>query len=416
MKRFLVVLFILAVLGLIGFTLYKNKMEMNMNTQRGGGFNRAYPVAVAPVVKQTVHQKLTQEGTIVASNDVAVVSDLQTQGRVIRVMAREGSAVAAGSPLIQLESQVPEANFLTAQTNYQKAQKDLERSITLNKDGLISDTQVEAARQTLQAAQAQYVAAQRQLRHAVITSPIAGVVSALPVSLGSMVNSGMTVANVVDISTLKVMLNLSERDAFRLKPGDPAVIETDVYPGVKFSGKISYIGVKGDEAHTYPLEIQLPNLKDHPLRSGMFGKVSFDFGAQEALTIPRDAILGSIENPQVYVVRGEVAKLLDIQVGSTVESNVVVLRGLNEGDQVVISGQLNLKDNAAVMVAGADPGQNADLNRGPGKNGPGGGWNGRRGGAQQINKGQGNGQQGGNGWQGQRERRRPGASPSPAAN
>lgn len=356
MKRLILLVIILAVFGIIVFTLFSNRAEMVKKSRFNP--NIAYPVSVAPVIKQKISEHLSQQGLIVAGNDVAVVSDLQIQGKVTAIMVKEGAYVAAGTPILKIEDEVPEANFLNAQTNYKKAQKDWERSVELHQEGLISDAELESAHQAFQAAEAQYVSAQRQYKHSTITSPIPGIVTSLPVNLGSMVSPGMIVANVVDISTLKVKLNLGEQDVFKLKVGDQAEVTTDVYPGVKFFGRIDTIGVKADEAHTYPVQISIPNRQAYQLKSGMFGRVTFNFASREALTIPRNALVGGIENPQVFVVKAGKAKLRDIQVGPEVDTNIVVLQGLNEGEQIVTSGQDNLKDNSAVVVAGSNPAPN----------------------------------------------------------
>jgi hypothetical protein len=114
----------------------------------------------------------------------------------------------------------------------------------------------------------------------------------------------------VDISKLKLKLNVSEKDAFRLKKGDKVDISTDVYPGVKFTGSIEFVSVKGDEAHTYPVEISLPNSREHPLKAGMFGKAAFRTSGEEpVLVIPRETLVGSIKDAKVFVVENGIASI-----------------------------------------------------------------------------------------------------------
>ena len=166
-----------------------------------------------------------------------------------------------------------------------------------------------------------------------------------------MVQPGMVVSNVVDISKLKVRLNVAEQDAFKLKVGDPVEVSTDVYPGKTFSGRIASISAKGDESHTYPVEITLPNSKVNPLKAGMFGRVSFvSMTSSRALSIPRESLVGSIRNPQVFVIENGLAKHRDLVVGDVIGKNISVLKGLREGETVVVSGQNNLKDSVTVEV------------------------------------------------------------------
>ena len=343
------VFFFIVVFGgifLILFTLFKNRAEMKQEARNNG--SRETPVAVATASEQNLNDQLIQTGLITASSDINIVSELQ--GKATAVLVQEGSYVKAGSTMIKVENQVPEANFLSAQNNYQKAQKDWERSNDLHKQGLISDIDLESARQTFKTAQAQFVSAQREYNNSSITSPISGIVTSIPVDVGTMLSPGMTVANVVDISKLKVVLNVAEQDAFRLKVGDQAEIETGIYPGVKFHGKIASISVKGDAAHTYPVKIMIPNNGEHPLKSGMFGQITIKLGNQTTLAIPRNAMVGSTENPQVFIVEDGKAKLRKIQIGSEIGTNITVLQGITAGEQVIVNGQEDLKDNSAVAI------------------------------------------------------------------
>ncbi len=347
MKKLMAGLITIAVFGLIVFTLFSNKAKMEAKA-RGSNFT-SYPVSVVSLTKQELSKNLSQVGVIAANNDVAIVAE--TQGKAIAVLAKVGSFVPAGSAIVQVDNELQKAQYLAAESNYEKAQKDFERFQLLHKDDLISDTQFESARLAFKAAEAECIAAKRQYKNSTITTPISGIITARPVDVGSMISPGMPVANVVDITKLKVKLNITEQDVFKLKVGDAVEVETDVYPGIKFSGKIESISVKGDEAHTYPVEISIPNNKEHPLKAGMFGRVYFNTGsAENVLAIPREAIVGSVKEPQVYVVENGAAKLRDIVVGSEFGTNLVVLQGLKEGEEVVINGQVNLKDNVEVTV------------------------------------------------------------------
>src|SRR5690606_13668282 len=116
-----------------------------------------------------------------------------------------------------------------------------------HKDASVTDAQFEAARLAFLSAEAQYITAKRQYNDTKIKAPISGVITSRLVDLGNYVNTNNVVANIVDISKLKVKLNVAEKDAFKLKPGDEVEVTTDVYPGQTFKGKIEYISAKGDE-------------------------------------------------------------------------------------------------------------------------------------------------------------------------
>jgi RND family efflux transporter MFP subunit len=252
--------------------------------------------------------------------------------------------------LVKVDDVVPEANYLSAKSNYEKAKNDWTRKQALHQDGLISDSDLEAVQQTYSAAEASFVNAQRQYQNSTVASPISGIVTARPVNIGTMVNNGTVVATVIDNSLFKVQLNVAEQYAFKLRVGDTVGIQTEVYPGIKFQGRIDTISAKADEAHTYPVQIVLANNKQYPLKSGMFGTAVFIIRNQDIITIPREALIGGVKSAQVYVIEDGIAKLRDVLVSSTAGTVVGIKQGLQVGQIVVVNGQNNLRDNAPVKV------------------------------------------------------------------
>ena len=313
----------------------------------------AYPVTVSTVEKKAVSNNIELVGTIVGENDVQVISE--AQGKVTGIYANVGDYKSAGFVIAQLDDELKESAYQTAQVNFEKSKKDFERYDALYKNKSVSDVQYEQAKLAYYNAQSQYVAAKKDYENTKITAPISGIITARNIDMGTFVNKNMPVANIVDISRLKVKVGVAEKDVFSLKKGDKVTVTTDVYPGVKFYGTIATISDKGDQAHNYPVEISLVNSKEHPLKSGMFGKVTFISRTTEPrLIVSRDALLGSIKNPQVFVVENGLVHLKNVTVGSTYDNNLEVINGLKAGDKVVVNGQNNLEENTAVYVINQD--------------------------------------------------------------
>jgi RND family efflux transporter MFP subunit len=338
--------FVLSFLLIISLVACETKEE-----QQHAVMTTELPVSVTVVRKQKLESTLSLVGTINASSDVNVVSE--TQGAVIAVYVKVGAVVKAGTVLLQVDDEIPRSTRAAAELNFQKAQRDYQRAEELYQENSISSSQLDAARMAMKAAENQMDIARRQLENTRLKSPIAGTVNACYVDVGTMVQQGKAVANIVDINTLKVRVNVPEREAFQLKPGDLVEITTDVYPGVTFAGKVDNIAAKADEAHTYLVEIVVPNSPKNPLKAGMFARVSFKSVAPSAvLTIPRVALIGSIKDAQVFVVRGNVTYLQSVVVGTKSADLFEVASGLTEGDTVVTSGQNNLVDRVRVQIVG----------------------------------------------------------------
>jgi len=309
------------------------------------------PVSVTTVQKQKLVNTISLVGTINASNDVNVISE--TQGTVKTIFVKVGQFVTSGTVLAQVDDEIPRSNFAAADINYQKAIRDYERSEALFQENSISPAQLDAARLGMKSAENQRDIARRLMANTQIKSPIPGTVNSRQINVGTMVQPGMTVANIVDISTLKVNVNVTEQEAFKLKPGYTVEINTDVYPEHKFNGRVDNIAAKADAAHTYPVEIVVPNDNEYPLKAGMFARVSFtSLTPDEALIIPRLALIGSIRNAQVYRIKIRTANLRSVVIGRQSSELLEVLNGLSKGDTIVTSGQNNLVDGSKVIIIG----------------------------------------------------------------
>jgi RND family efflux transporter MFP subunit len=346
-KKIIFPVIVLFTIGLIVLVLFLNKTKGNKALKQD--LQTDIPVNVEKVNKEKIKEEISLIGTIIGNNDVMIVSE--TQGRVQKVFAKVGDYKTAGSVLIKVEDEMMYANFIAAEVNYEKAKKDYERFKQLAGDSSVSEGQLEGAHLNFKAAEAKYIVARKQYNDTKITTPISGVVVARMVDFGSMVGAGTPIANIVEISRLKIRINIGEKDILKIKLGGKVIIKVDVYPDHNYEGTIITISDKADQMHTYQIEITLNNDKNFPLKAGMFGRVYFNsISDNESLVIPREALAGSVRNPEVYVVKDNFAELRNIITGIEVGTRVQVLKGLSEDEVVVVNGQNNLKDKSRVVI------------------------------------------------------------------
>ncbi len=346
MKRSFVTITILIII-IVALFLLLNKSEKNPSEEK-----QAYgdtPVATTAVKKMQLVNSISLIGVVNASNDVNVISE--AQGLVVDVKIKVGDYVKSGTVLFQIDDVLMQSNLASAEINFLKSKRDFERSETLYQENSISAAQLDLARLGMKAAESQLTLARKQLNDTKIKAPISGTINKRMVNEGAMVNVGTAVANIVDISTLKVALNVSEKDAFQIKTGKQVEITTDIYPGVTFYGRVDNIASKADEAHTYPVEVKLPNSAQHPLKAGMFARVNFTSeNTAECLVVPRESLIGSIKDARVYTVENKTAKIKNVVVGRSSGEFLEILSGLNENEVVVTNGQNNLSDNSKVVI------------------------------------------------------------------
>jgi len=349
MKKILIPTTIIVFLAIIIGVLEYNKSKAEQAIVKQTFVQNAIPVTVAQAEITELRNALTLVGTIMAGSDVNIVTE--AGGRILKLYANPGQFKSAGSVIAEIDSELRRASVMNAQAAYDKAKIDYERIEKMFKEGVMNAMQMDQARYGFQAAEAQLIMSKRQLRDTKVTTPISGIINAKMVDQGATVGMNAVIANIVDISSLKVKVNVSEKDAFALKTGDRVLITTDVYPGIEFPGSVMSIAPKADEAHTYPIEIRMSNSKEHPLKAGMFGKVSFTtIEKSDALIIPRSALIGSIKNPKVFVVQDGKAELREVQTGADAGTKLEILSGLQAGESIVTNGQNNLRPGSKVTI------------------------------------------------------------------
>ncbi|MBS3945319.1 MAG: efflux RND transporter periplasmic adaptor subunit [Melioribacter sp.] len=350
MKNWKLIVAATVLILIIASILFINKKKMS--AANVGGIKDVYYVKVEKAAVKELSESFSLVGTITANNDVNIISE--TAGRVTSVFAKVGAYKQAGSVLFQVDDELKKAALMSAEANYEKAKKDYERFQQLYKEKSASDSQLDQVKLAYSLAEAQYIVAKRQFNDTQIKTPISGYITARYVDVGSMVQGApqaTVVANVVDISKLKVKINVAEKDVFLLKVNDPVSVTVDVYPGKVFNGKIESISYKSDEIHTYPVEISLFNESKTPLKAGMFARVEFtSLKERRSIVIPREALLGSVKQAQIFVVENGIAKLKNIVVGREAGTSIEVLQGLSVGEEIVVNGQNNIVENTPVTV------------------------------------------------------------------
>jgi len=348
MKKTIIIVIALAVFALIVFRLSTNYKKVNAS--KDVSTDLAYvSVNVSPVTKMAMSNSLQLTGYMDAYSEIDIAAE--AQGIITSLNAALGQEKSKGSIIATIDDKLKKLAVQTASISVTKLKKDLERYNNLYKGGTATEQQLNDAQNLYDNAEIQLEQAEKQLSDATIKSPIRGVITKKQVEEGEYINIGSPISTIVDISKLKIKLNVSEIDVYQLKIGDKAIITTDIYPGISFEGNISFISSQGDDSHNYPVEIVIPNNLKHPLKSGTFANVLINLPvAAEALYIPRESLLGSITEASVYVAENNKAILKKIIVGKGNDKYIKVISGLKEGEEVIVNGQINLSENKAIKI------------------------------------------------------------------
>jgi len=346
---------VVATVALMGVTLASNKREIESKKEVITSGNRV-SVSVASAQLRETGNRLELVGKAEADKEVVVAS--KSAGEIVQVNFKMGDYVSKGAVLAKVDDTYKRLAYENAQINYRKFEEDYEKFQVLRKGEAVSENQLRDMRIGFENAAIQLENAKKQWEDAKIIAPFSGYVTSKRTELGAYVNPGTPIVGIADVSNLKVLLAVSEVNAYHLRFGREVVVSASVYPGVTYRGTITSISQQGSGAHTFPVEITIANSDKHPLKAGTYVNASVSIGdASTALMIPRDAIVSSVKDPSVYVVRGETVELVKITTGSDYNSYLEVIAGVNPGDLVVTNGQINLTNGSKIVIIGNDSNQ-----------------------------------------------------------
>ncbi len=339
---------VLAVVILIGARLVSNKKAIDEKNKPVTVSNAAIPVTVVEVKEDTVSQSLLKTGNLIPFRETSLMAT--SQGQVLKVNFDLGTNVSKGSTLIQIDNKLNELALQATQLNIDKLQKDVARYDKLYAGNATTELQLNQTKFDYENAVNKAEQIRKQIQDATVKAPISGRIVKKDIEVGEFVNAGTVLATILDVSRLKVQVMVNEKDVYQLREGQKVKVTADVISGKMFSGQISYIAPRGNEEHSYPVEIMIPN--SGQLKAGTFVNVDFSQKSKEkSLQIPRVALVESIKNPYVYVVNQNIAQQRKLTIGRELGNNIEVLGGLNPGDQVVTTGQLNLTNGKSVQVS-----------------------------------------------------------------
>ncbi len=349
MKRLIIISTIILVLvGACTVTLLYNKKQIDEKANPDVAI-KSIPVFVEEAVMKPLNGDFSYQGSFQPVHELLLLSE--GQGKVEKILFETGDEVQAGQLLALLDDDLIRSQLTLAEANLEKIERDIAKYEALLKNDAISSQQVEEARLGLIKAQTDVVSLKKQLDYASIKAPINGTITSRSIEIGSVLMPGSPVTNIVDISRLRFIAFMSEGEAIYIHRGSKVAITSTLFPGITYQGRVISVGVQADGAKRFPVEIDVENRRDHTLKAGMFGTAFFEgVNGHSALVIPRNALTGSIKEPKVFVIQGDTAYLRTISLGQADDNLVEVLHGMNSGEKVVVSGQINLENRSVVTV------------------------------------------------------------------
>ncbi|NMM47588.1 efflux RND transporter periplasmic adaptor subunit [Marinigracilibium pacificum] len=349
MKKIITIIAVIASIGLVAYTLASNKEEKEAEIASLQVKSESIPVKITKLKEEEINGKMSLNGTLEPIRELALLSE--TQGQVLRLVKEKGDRVSKGDLLLQVDNELFQAELLAAEAQFEKMKKDVARFENLIEEDAITQRDLEDAKLGLKKAEANYKAIRKRLNETYVKSPISGIIHDDAVEVGSFLTPGKKLYDIVDVSRLKLIVNVPESHILEVREGQEVVLSADVHPGKTFNGKVKTIAQKADKTLKYEVEIEvLNNNNELPLKAGMYAKANFEFQPKKSVVIDRKAIVGSLKEPAVFIVENGAAYQKNIVIGQIFDNKVEVIDGLSSSEEVVLSGQINLKNGTKVSA------------------------------------------------------------------
>lgn len=351
MKKTLIYIIVAAVLiGLAAYKIAGNKEKQTKEVNEVAKQVDKINVNIVTVKRENIDTDYSANGTFLPKAEMNQSSEIA--GRIVSVLVKEGSRVSAGQTLATIKRDAIEVDVSQAQNNLQNAIIDNQRYENAYKTGGVTKQQLDNSRLQLKNMQAAVKAQGVRVNDTNIRAGISGTINKKMVEPGTVVSIGTAMFEIVNINSLKLSVLVDESQIGRIQIGQEVPINVNVLPEDSFSGRITFIAPKSDASLNFPVEIEVPNRGN--LKAGMYATAIFktNHGAetQNMLTVPAEAFVNGVSSGQLFIVQNGAAKMIKVTVGKVYGDKVQVLSGLNGGEQVITSGQINLDNGSKVNI------------------------------------------------------------------
>lgn len=301
-------------------------------------------VKVAKVTSQDIPQ--TEVYTAIVESDVKNNISPNAPLRIEKINVEVGDVVRKGQVLVELDA----SNLRQLKLQIDNMQVEFNRTSQLYSVGGASKAEYDNAKMQLDVLNTQY---KQLVDNTQLKSPINGVVTARNYDNGDMYG-GLPVVTIEQTDLVKVVIKVSENHYKDIKKGDNVSLTLDAYEGEEFSGKVTIVYPSVDETtHTFPVEIVINN-QSQKVRPGMFARATVNYGEQNHVLVPDEALVKQIGAGDRYVYvyhkNDGTVSYNKVELGKHIGKFYEIFSGAEDGDEVVVAGHSRLANGRKVEV------------------------------------------------------------------
>ena len=315
--------------------------------QNGGGNAEPLVVNVVQLKKETLNNQLQVSGTILPNESVDIKPEIN--GLVTKVNFKEGQYVTKGTPLLYLNDNELQAQYQRLQYTQKLVQTQESRQKQLLAREAISQEEYDIVLNQYNTALSDIKLVQAQLEKTVIRAPFNGRLGLRQVSEGAVINAANIIVSIVNIDPIKLEFSIPERYSGLIAEGSSIYFSSESSTE-EVEGKVYAFEPQIDAAtRTLKLRAQSPN-KSGKYLPGMFVKIRFVLDVKEdALMVPAESVIPELSGYKVFVVGADGnAEQRKIEIGTRTDTQVQVISGLKEGDLVLTTGVMQVRQGMPV--------------------------------------------------------------------
>jgi membrane fusion protein (multidrug efflux system) len=270
-------------------------------------------------------------------------------GNVLGIYFREGEKVHEGQSLIHIDDRVWKARLKGLEAQLEIAKSDSARNEALIEVQGVSQETVDKSNAQIQELQAQIEELEVNISLANVRAPFTGRVGMRDFSVGAYLSQGSFITSIVQSDRMKVDFDIPSRNAANVKLGEKVniVIQSDTVQATVYA-----INPQIDpNSRTIKVRCEMSNPSEKYLPHS-FVQVIIPINADEnALVLPTAVIIPSLNSQTVFVYQAGKVYRKAVELGSRTDVEVQVLKGLNPGDTIIMTGLLEVKDNMPVVIS-----------------------------------------------------------------
>ncbi|MGB2762813.1 MAG: efflux RND transporter periplasmic adaptor subunit [Candidatus Aminicenantaceae bacterium] len=309
-------------------------------------------VKISPVEKGLFQHFIQVQGTVESDNNILVAP--QSSGIVKKIHVYAGSKVSRGQILAELDGSILESSIAELENGLKLAKTIFERQQRLWNKNIGSEIEFLQAKNNKESLEKRLVTLKEQYKLAKIFAPLSGTVDKVLIKEGEMAAAGMGAIRVVQLSNIKIKVDLSEIYISRIKKKDLVHVSIPVI-GREFDLRVEAVSqVIDPENRTFQIEMKIPKT-EAGIKPNMLSVLTInDYSNPEALTVPVNIVQETGTGKFIFVAEQKngdwIARRRSVRTGKNYNDRVEVLSGLQEGEHVVTFGYQNLADGQNMAV------------------------------------------------------------------